>query len=189
MKQAIEQRLATLKKNGEPRVSLLVVFRDDWRFYACLMMYDVAKFLHVTGVVMLMGNITVTAIWKFFADRDGRTEVLGFAQKLVTYTDWSMTFWGVVLIIGGGYFMAISAGFPLREGWLLWSQILFVLSGLIWLLIIVPIQVKQGRLAKAFSDGDVGKEYRALSRRWLAWGLVSTAPLVAATWLMVTKPG
>jgi hypothetical protein len=25
------------------------------------MLYDIAKFLHVTGVAMLMGNITVTA--------------------------------------------------------------------------------------------------------------------------------
>jgi uncharacterized membrane protein len=152
------------------------------------MIYDIAKFLHVTGVAMLMGNITVTAIWKFFADRDGRPEVLSYAQKMVTYTDWSMTVWGVVLIMGGGYFMAVSAGFPLGQGWLLWSQVLFVLSGLIWLLVIVPIQVKQARLAKAFAPGDVGEAYRSLSRRWMAWGLVSTVPLVAATWLMVVKP-
>ncbi len=152
------------------------------------MIYDVAKFVHVTGVAMLMGNITVTAIWKFFADRDGRSEVLSFAQKLVTYTDWSMTVWGAALIIAGGYGMAISAGFPLDQGWLLWGQILFALSGLTWILRIVPIQVKQARLAKAFSAGDVGEEYRSLSRRWLAWGILSTVPLVIATWLMVAKP-
>ncbi|MEM7006122.1 MAG: DUF2269 domain-containing protein [Pseudomonadota bacterium] len=152
------------------------------------MLYEVAKFLHVTGVAMLMGNITVTAIWKFFADRDGRPEVLGFAQKLVTYTDWSMTVWGVVLIMGGGYFMAVAGGFELGEGWLLWSQIMFVTAGLIWLFLIVPIQIKQARLAKAFSGEDVGEEYHALSRRWLFWGLISTVPLVIATWLMVAKP-
>jgi uncharacterized membrane protein len=152
------------------------------------MVYDIAKFLHVTGVAMLMGNITVTAIWKFYADRDGSSEVLGFAQKLVTYTDWSMTVWGVVLLMGSGYFMAYSAGFPLYVGWLLWSQVLFVLAGMIWLFVIVPIQVKQARLAKAFPANGVGEDYRALSRRWLVWGLVATVPLVAATWLMVVKP-
>lgn len=152
------------------------------------MLYDLAKFLHVTGVAMLMGNITVTAIWKFFADRDGRPEVLGFAQKLVTYTDWSMTFWGVVLIMASGYYMAISADFDLGRGWLFWSQILFILAGMIWLLLIVPIQMKQARLAKAFSAADVGEDYRALSKRWLVWGLISTVPLVIVTWLMLAKP-
>lgn len=152
------------------------------------MLYDLAKFLHVTGVAMLMGNITVTAIWKFFADRDGRPEVLGFAQKLVTYTDWSMTFWGVILLMASGYYMAISADFNLRQGWLFWSQVLFVLAGMIWLLLIVPIQMKQARLAKAFSAADVGEEYRALSKRWLVWGLTSTVPLVIVTWLMLAKP-
>ena len=75
--------------------------------------YEIAKFLHITGVVMLMGNITVTAIWKFFADRTQRPEVLAFAQKLVTYTDWSMTVWGVVLLMAGGNI--INAYFDVAE--------------------------------------------------------------------------
>lgn len=152
------------------------------------MIYDIAKFLHVTGVAMLMGNITVTAIWKFFADRDGRPSVLAFAQKLVTYTDWSMTVWGVILIMGSGYFMAVASHYPLLEGWLFWSQVMFVVAGLIWLFLIVPIQIRQARLAKAFDADDVGDEYRALSYRWLTWGLISTVPLIVATWLMVVKP-
>ena len=39
-----------------------------------------------------------------------------------------------------------------------------------------------------FAGDDVGDEYRSLSNRWLTWGLISTVPLVAATWLMVAKP-
>jgi len=152
------------------------------------MSYDIALFLHVTGVVMLMGNITVTAIWKFYADRDGRPSVLAFAQKLVTYTDWSMTAWGAGLTMIGGYGMVLIGKIPLTQNWLLWSQVLFVVSGLLWLLTIVPIQIRQARLARAFSADDVGEEYRALSRRWLFWGLLATVPLVSATWFMVAKP-
>lgn len=153
------------------------------------MSYEIAKFVHITGVAMLMGNITVTAIWKFFADRDGRPEVLGFAQKMVTYTDWAMTVWGAALIMAGGYYMAIEAGYSLLEGWLLRSQVLFVLAGLIWLGILVPIQIKQARLAKSFSKHGVSTAYRKLSRRWIIWGLISSVPLILATWLMVAKPG
>ncbi|WP_439533760.1 DUF2269 family protein [Polymorphobacter sp.] len=152
------------------------------------MSYEIARFFHITGVVMLMGNITVTAIWKFFADRDGRAEVLAFAQKLVTYTDWSMTVWGVILTMAGGYWMAWEGGHDLFSGWLLWSQILFVAAGLIWLGAIVPIQVRQARAARAFPETGVTPAYRRLSHQWLAWGLVSTVPLVTVTWLMIAKP-
>ena len=152
------------------------------------MRYDIALFLHVTGVVMLMGNITVTAIWKFYADRDGRPAVLAFAQKLVTYTDWAMTAWGAALTMVGGYGMVVIGKIPLTQNWLLWSQVLFVISGLLWLLTIVPIQIRQARLARNFGADDVGDDYRALSRRWLFWGLLATVPLVSATWFMVAKP-
>ena len=152
--------------------------------------YLVWKFLHITGVVMLLGNITVTAIWKFFADRDGRPQVLGFAQKLITYTDWSMTVWGVVLIMVGGYGLAIQGAFPLLEGWMLWAQLCFVAAGLIWMGLIVPIQIKSARLARQFQDGGaVPDAYKLLSRRWIFWGLVSTVPLIAALWLMIARPG
>lgn len=150
--------------------------------------YEIAKFLHITGVVMLMGNITVTAIWKYFADRTHSPEILSFAQKLVTYTDWSMTVWGVLLLMGGGYAMVFIANWPLALLWLLWSQVSFVVAGCIWLFILIPIQVKQARLCESFSGSDVGNEYRRLSRNWLIWGLISTVPLVMATWLMIAKP-
>lgn len=154
------------------------------------MSYEVLKFLHITGVVMLMGNITVTAIWKFFADRTNDARIIAFAQKLVTYTDWSMTAWGAGLIMIGGYGMAVVAGHDLLgTGWLLWSQILFALAGLIWLAAIVPIQMRQARMARDFAGGaTVPEAYRQQSRRWLGWGLVSTVPLVAATWLMTAQP-
>ncbi|WP_310497764.1 DUF2269 family protein [Sandarakinorhabdus sp.] len=152
--------------------------------------YAVWKFLHITGVVMLMGNITVTAIWKFFADRDGRPEVLGFAQKLVTYTDWAMTVWGAALTMAGGYGLAVEGGYDLTQGWLLWSQILFGGAGAVWLGIIVPIQIRQAKAARIFAGGGiVGADYRHLSKRWLFWGLLSTLPLLATLGLMIVQPG
>ena len=152
------------------------------------MTYEIAKFLHVTGVVMLMGNITVTAIWKYFADRTHSPEVLSFAQKLITYTDWSMTVWGVLLLTCGGYAMVFIGNWPLTQYWLLSSQALFAVAGLTWLSILVPLQIKQAKLAKAFSGLGVSEEYQQLSRCWLIWGLISTVPLVMATWLMIAKP-
>ncbi|KPF79638.1 hypothetical protein IP88_01765 [alpha proteobacterium AAP81b] len=154
------------------------------------MAYDTLKFLHITGVVMLLGNVTATAIWKFFADRSRDPVVLAFAQKLVTYTDWSLTFWGIVLTVVGGYGMVFVAGIdPFGPLWLVGAQAMFVLSGAIWAGLLVPAQIRQARLAKAFRAGtSIPEAYWRDTRTWLVWGLIGTVPLVAAVWLMVVKP-
>lgn len=152
--------------------------------------YYTLLFVHYTGVILLVGNITVTAVWKVFANRTGDARIIAFGQRLVTGTDFGLTIPGIVLTMAGGYGCAVLMGYPLFEdAWLIASQALFVLAGLIWLGILVPIQVRQARLARGFeSGGIVSDEYRALSRRWITWGLISTVPMVAVLWLMVTKP-
>ena len=57
------------------------------------MTYDILKLLHLLGVVLLLGNVTVTSIWKVYADGTRDPRIIGFAQRLVTVTDWFFTFW------------------------------------------------------------------------------------------------
>jgi len=154
------------------------------------MLYDVFKMLHVLGVVVLVGNVTVTAFWKVFADRTGNPRLIAHAQHMVTVTDWVFTLGGIVLIYGGGFGAALVAGLdPFEPGWLLWGQLLFAVSGVIWLGVLVPAQVRQARQARAFAAGGaIPEAYRRDGRRWLVWGIVATVPLVAAIWVMVAKP-
>ena len=154
------------------------------------MLYDVFKLLHVVGVVVLVGNVTVTAFWKVFADRTGDPRLIAHAQHMVTVTDWVFTLGGIVLIYGGGFGAALVAGLdPFEPGWLLWAQLLFAVSGVIWLGVLVPAQVRQARQARAFAvGGAIPEAYRRDGRRWLVWGIVATVPLVAAIWVMVAKP-
>ena len=153
------------------------------------MLYWIYKFVHIIGVILLIGNVTVTSVWKVFANRTKQVAIVAFAQQLVTLTDWTLTASGIVLTIVGGYGMTWVAKMSLlRIPWLLWSQVLFLASGLIWLFILVPIQVKQARLARRFGDaGSVDAAYRRLSRRWIQWGVAATVPLIAALYLMVAK--
>ncbi|MEE4201000.1 DUF2269 family protein [Erythrobacter sp.] len=152
--------------------------------------YYLLLFLHYTGIILLVGNITVTAIWKVFANRSDNPVIVAFGQRLVTGTDFGLTIPGIALTMIGGYGAAWWIGWPLfGEVWLIWSQALFVLAGSIWLGILVPIQIRQARLAHAFADGGtISAEYRRLSRRWITWGLISTVPMVAILWLMIAKP-
>ncbi len=153
------------------------------------MAYDVLKLLHVLGVVLLLGNVTVTSIWKLYADGTRDPVVIAFAQRLVTITDWFFTFWGILLLVIGGYGAAWIGGLDvLRDDWILWSEVLFALAGALWLFLLVPIQVKQARMAREFGRGTpIPDAYWRLGRLWIVWGLVATILLVAATWVMLRK--
>ena len=154
------------------------------------MTYTLFKFLHLLGVVFLIGNVTVTAVWKVFADRTHSPVIVAFAQRLVTYTDWAFTLTGVLLLSFGGYGMATSAHLPLfTQRWLGWGQAMFAVSGLIWIAILVPTQIRQARAVRAFTSEDsrIPGSYLALSRRWLVWGIIATIPLVVALFLMTSK--
>jgi uncharacterized membrane protein len=153
------------------------------------MAYDVYKVLHLLGVVLLLGNVTVTSIWKLYADRSRDPRIIAFAQRLVTVTDWFFTLWGILLLLIGGYGAAWEAGMdPFGDEWLIWSEIQFVLAGMIWLFILIPIQTRQARQARAFAKGGpIPEAYWRNSRLWLIWGLVATVPLLGAVWTMVAK--
>jgi len=38
------------------------------------------KLLHLTGAVVFLGDIVVTAVWKWFADRSGKSAVIAFSS-------------------------------------------------------------------------------------------------------------
>ena len=89
------------------------------------MTYDAFKVVHLFGVVLFLGNIIVTAVWKVMADHTDDPGIIAYAQRLVTLTDWIFTAGGVVLILVGAYGMAAVAGLNLRgTTWLVWGQAL-----------------------------------------------------------------
>ena len=153
------------------------------------MAFDLSKILHLLGVVILIGNVTVTSFWKVFADRTGDPRIIAHAQRMVTITDWVFTLLGIALLCIGGFGAAWLAGLdPFAAGWLANAEILFVISGAIWLFVLVPLQIRQARQARAFAQGgEIPQAYWRAGRLWLIWGIVATVPLVGALWLMVAK--
>ncbi len=154
------------------------------------MLYLIFKFLHVLGVIILLGNVTVTAVWKVFADRTRDARIVAFGQRLVTITDWFLTVGGIVLLLIGGYGAAMVSNLDLfGTRWLVWGQVLLAISGLIWMAILIPVQIGQAKAARSFAHGgEIPASYRRAGSRWLLWGIVATVPLVVALWVMVFKP-
>ena len=136
-------------------------------------------------------RIIITGMWKVLADRSGEPRTVAYAQRLVTLTDWIFTLGNVILILIGAYGMVWTGGLnPLGNVWLIAGQSLFIASGIIWVVILIPTQIKQAQAARAFADSSsIPDSYRRLSRRWIVWGTVATLLPLANLYFMVVKPG
>ena len=152
--------------------------------------YLFLKSLHLVGVVIFVGNIVVTAWWKVMADRTRDPKIVAFAQRQVSLTDWVFTFTGVVLVGVGGIANASLHGMPISTPWIAWGTALFAASGVIWIAILIPLQMKLARLAKGFASArEIPETYWRLERWWGVFGSVATLlPLINIV-LMVFKFG
>lgn len=152
--------------------------------------YLIWKGLHLLGVIVLLGNIIVTAWWKIMADRTKDPRVIAFAQRQVVLTDFVFTVPGALMAIVAGDVMAY--GFMENTWsiqWLNWGRGLFIAAGVIWLTVLIPIQIRQARMARGFGTSNtIPREYWILSNRWKYFGALAVVlPLFNIYW-MVFKP-
>lgn len=145
------------------------------------------KSLHILGASLFLGNIIVSAFWKVLADRTRNYSVIRFATRLVNLTDVIFTGVGATLLLVAGHLLAENYGGVLSNDWILWSYILFAISGAIWVAVLVPIQVKQARILRAATTEDVPSAYYRLSRIWSVAGVVATLFPLPAIYLMVSR--
>ncbi len=154
-------------------------------------MYLWLKLLHLVAVVAFLGNITTGLFWKLHADRTRDPRIIAHTFDGIIRSDRWFTIPGVVLILAGGIGAAIVGGVPLLgTGWILWSIVLFTISGLAFVLRVAPLQTQLRALAQAGAEqGSLDwARYHRLARTWELWGAVALLTPVAALVLMVLKP-
>ncbi len=148
------------------------------------MTYLLLKLLHLTGVVLFVGNITVGVFWKWFADRSRSATVMAFTIDAIMRADRIFTIPGIVILLIGGIGAAIVGGNPnLTTGWILWGIGAFILSGLAF----GPLARVQRRLSAAAHAANLD-EYERLSKGWNLWGGIALAFPIVAFVIMILKP-
>jgi uncharacterized membrane protein len=154
-------------------------------------MYPWLKLLHVAGVVLFLGNIITGLFWHAHAARTRDPRLLAHAMDGIIRADRIFTGPSVLLIAASGFAAAASAGFPvLGTGWILWSLVLFTLSGVVFMVRVAPLQRQLRSLAASgVAAGDFDWErYRRLAIAWELWGAFALVTPAAALALMVLKP-
>lgn len=148
-------------------------------------MNSTLKIVHVLCACLFLGNVVVSGIWAAMAERTRNHAIIQFSNRLVLITDLLFTLTGAVGVVFTGHLMAARYGGDSAHPWITWSYALFGLSGLIWMLVLVPIQLKQRRLLQRTTQ--ITSEYLQWSRIWQVSGAVATALPLPIIYFMVTK--
>ena len=153
--------------------------------------YLLIKLLHVIAVIAFLGNVTTGLFWHAHAARTRDPKLLAHSMEGIIRSDRLFTVPGVIGIIVTGVAAAIYGNYPiLRTGWILWTLILFVVSGLIFMIRVAPLQRQLHALAEAAVQSGTFEyaRYHALAVRWEVWGAAALLTPVAGLVLMVLKP-
>jgi uncharacterized membrane protein len=152
--------------------------------------YLILKSLHVLGAIVFLGNIIVTGWWKVMADRTRDPGTVAFAQRQVTMTDFVFTAGGVIAVLLTGVGSAHLHRMDYwHVRWTAWGMYLFIASGVIWVAVLVPIQIKQARMAREFAAGrSIPGSYWRLGRLWMLFGTLATILPAINVFIMVFKP-
>ena len=154
-------------------------------------MYLWLKLVHVLAVVMFVGNIVTGVFWHKHAQKTRDARLLAHTMDGVIRSDRLFTMPGVLLILASGILAAIQGGYPmLGTPWILWTIVLFAVSGLVFMLRLGPLQRAMHKHAQAGAASGAFDyvAYHRMARRWDFWGAVATLKPIAGLGLMVLKP-
>jgi uncharacterized membrane protein len=153
-------------------------------------LYSHALFIHIAAATLFFANALVGMLWESRSLASGRKEVILHTYTTVAWLDAHFSSPLIVLSLVAGLSLSFMMGDLWEIGWLSLGFVLFLLSGIIWVVSDIPTQYKLKRLMAGLdpAEPDLPEELVRLFRlRWRI-GLAGVAPLVVVFALMVYKP-
>jgi uncharacterized membrane protein len=151
--------------------------------------YLVLKYLHVLGAIVLIGTGAGIAFFMVMAHQTGNaTKIAGTARTVVT-ADFLFTASAVAVQPVTGVLLAREVGYPLTEGWILLSIILYLVIGAFWIPVVF-MQIGMRDLAEAADAAGtpLPPRYFTLYRTWFVFGFPAFLSILAILWLMIARP-
>lgn len=150
---------------------------------------DILRWLHVIGATALFGTGAGIAFFMLMAQRTGKPEIVAHVAGTVVVADAIFTATAVVVQPITGALLAREMGWPLSQGWIVLSLLLYAVTGAFWLPV-VWIQLRMRDLARhaVLKNAPLPEEERRLFRIWFACGFPAFGAVLAILWLMVARP-
>lgn len=154
------------------------------------MTHDLLLFAHVLGACVLLGTGAGIAFFMVVSTQSRDPRLVAHVAGIVVLADTLFTATAAILQPLSGYLLARQAGWPLTEGWLALSLILYLVVGAFWLPVVF-MQIRLRNLARLARDSGqpLPPAFHRLYRWWFAFGFPAFAAVLGIVWLMLTKPG
>jgi uncharacterized membrane protein len=151
------------------------------------MIYSIWKLLHVLAVIIFLGNITVGIFWKLQADKSKDRLKIVETFKNIIKADKVFTMPSVAALFIFGMGAAMQGNFSLFDTpWILWSLVMLIISALVFMAKVVPLQKQIIKLANS-EEKFSWDLYLSLSGKWNVWGTIATITPYIAVALMILK--
>jgi len=153
------------------------------------MLYFGLKFLHIIGAAVLLGTGAGIAFFMLMAHLGGNPAVIAGVARIVVVADFIFTATAVVAQPVTGVLLGRTVGYSLSEPWIVWSTILYLMTGGFWLPVVWMQMRMRDLAAQAVKDGSrLPRTYYKLFWLWFAFGFPAFAAVAAIFWLMIVRP-
>ena len=153
------------------------------------MLYFVLKYLHIVGAAVLLGTGSGIAFFMLMAHLSGKPAVIAGVARIVVIADFIFTATAVVMQPITGTLLVVHVGYSFWDGWIVWSLVLYVVMGALWLPVVWMQMRMRDIAASAVVEGaPLPHEYHRIFWLWFAFGIPAFIAVAAILWLMIAKP-
>jgi uncharacterized membrane protein len=153
-------------------------------------LYSHVLFVHILATTLFFANAVVGILWELRSLVADNSAIILHTYSTVSWLDARFSSLLIVISTMSGIMLSLSKGDIWQVGWLSNAFLLFLLSGVVWVISDIPTQYRVKRLtAELDPDAEVVPEELKRILKMRVWiSLAGVAPLAAVFVLMVYKP-
>lgn len=151
-----------------------------------MMFFLTLKLIHILSVIVLFGLGLGTVFYKIMADRSQNVAAISVTCQHVVLADWYFTTPTVIIQPLTGLLMVSQLDITLTETWLVYTYVLYFLTGVCWLPVVM-LQIKMRDIAVlAHSKKEPLPDlYHYYARIWMYLGIPAFFFMITITIFMV----
>ncbi len=153
------------------------------------MSYFILKYIHILSSTLLFGTGLGSAFYMWRANQSGNLDAMRFAAKNVVIADWIFTAPAVIIQPLTGFWLMAILHYPVTSKWIIWSLLLYIITGACWLPV-VWLQIKMHEFLKQADEFKckLPGKYYSYARMWFILGWPAFFSVLLIFYLMVFKP-